>query len=164
MDNKPYSNPPLPEDESDHSHVHAGRDHIVIQGDVGAGANVGSGINSIDYVAGGDMVVNNGQELAAKESEFVQHMSELRRYVVEAHKSGEINERVARKVVENLNETAKLATETKPPPKNEILRKLQYVADVLDTAVDMIGNGPGSILIKALPVAALLIKIATRIF
>jgi hypothetical protein len=91
-------------------------------------------------------------------------MVELRRTIIEAHKSGEINERVARKMIDNLNDTAKLATEADPPPKNAILSKLQYIADVLDTAVDMLDNGPGRVLVRALPIAALLIKIATRIF
>ena len=164
MDNKPDSNQKLPEKGSAPNHASAGRDHIVITGDVGTGANIGSGIYSADYIAGGDMSVLNGQNPNPEKVEFAQRMVELRQTIIEAHKSGEINERVARKVIDNLNETAKLATEETPPPKSAILRKLQYVADILDTAVDMLGDGPGRVLVRALPIAALLIKIATRIF
>jgi len=164
MDNKPDTNEKLPEKDTDQGHASAGRDHIVITGDVGTGANIGSGSYAADYIAGGNMIVNNGQETSPEKAEFARQMVELRRTIIEAHKSGEINEKVARKVIDNLNDTAKLATEEKPPPKSAILRKLQYVADILDTAVDMLGDGPGRVLVRALPIAALLIKIATRIF
>lgn len=164
MDNKPDSNQKPPEKGSEPKHASAGRDHIVITGDVGTGTNIGSGIYSADYIAGGNMTVNNGQMVDPEKAEFARRMVDLRQTIIEAHKSGEINERVARKVIDNLNETAKLATEEKPPPKSAILRKLQYVADILDTAVDMLGDGPGRVLVRALPIAALLIKIATRIF
>lgn len=164
MDDKPDSNQQMTDEESDTGHASVGRDHIVITGDVGTGANIGSGTYTADNVAGGDITVNNGPEATADRAEFTRQMLELRRTIVEAHKSGEINERVARKMIDNLNDTAKLASEADPPPKNAILSKLQYIADILDTAVDMLGNGPGRVLVRALPIAALLIKIATRIF
>ena len=141
-----------------------GGDHIVIHGDVGVGASVGRGSVTANYIVGGDATHNN--YLEDGKTEFSNLMLQLRDLIVQSYKSGEITERAARKAIGSLADTAELVSKEDSPPKKQILGKLQYVADILDTAVDMFSSSGGvaSVLLKALPVAALLIKIATRIF
>jgi hypothetical protein len=93
-------------------------------------------------------------------------MIKLRDLIIQAYKNGELPEKVARKTLSHLKETAELVTKEEKPPKSRIIQKLQYIADVLDAAVDMISSqgNVASVLIRAAPIAALLIKIATRIF
>lgn len=166
MSDKPDTNPNEKKEEIPHPDgFSVGRDYIVVQGSLDTGSVAGSGSVSAQNIARGN-ITNNVGKSAEDKAKFADLMVELRDLIVEAHRSGELPEPVARKAVENLKETAELIKKAEKPPKNQILSKLQYVADILEAAVDMLSasSGPMSILLKAMPIAALLIKLASRIF
>lgn len=165
MQIQPNSNPEPEKEETDsHTPVHVGGDYIRVTGDVGPGAAIGRGSVTAHNIAGGNITTNGHQE--EERAEFTRLLIELKDLVIEAHKSGELNDNAAQKVVKSLFEAAEMATKENKPAKSKIMRKLEYVADVLDAAVDFMGasGGAAKILIKAMPVAALLIKVAGRIF
>jgi hypothetical protein len=164
MTDKPDSNLPDSKEKTEYPSGYVGGDQNIIGGDVGMGANVGSGSVNTDYIVGGDLIFNG--KLTDSKSEFAETMVKLRDLIIQAYKNGELPEKVARKTIAQLKETAELVTKEDKPPKSRILQKLQYVADVLDAAVDMISS-QGNIattLVRAAPIAALLIKIAARVF
>lgn len=155
----------LPEDDEDES--------APPQNNRGGGVNITGNLNGINVIgsnvqannmAGRDLHMNPQQRREA--GEFADLMVELKALIVEAHKSGELDEKIARKALKNLSETAQMVTEEETPPKSQILRRLQYIQDILDMAVDLFSadSGPAQTLLKALPVINMLIKIASRIF
>jgi hypothetical protein len=168
MPDKPNSNQTAPQEtpdttpDAEENSTSVGGDNIVVQGNVSAGGVVGRGTVHADYIAGGD--INIGGQPAARTRELADLMNELRTLIIDAHKSGELNEQIASKALNNLTETAEMLTQEESPPKGQIMRRLQYVADVLDMAADLFtaGGGPAKILLKALPVANMLIKVAAR--
>ncbi|MBN1121763.1 MAG: hypothetical protein JXJ17_11845 [Anaerolineae bacterium] len=164
MDNKPDSNLSNPKEKLQNPPGSVGGDQNIVGGDVGVGGNVGSGSVTADYIVGGDLTFNG--KMSGEKTEFAETMIRLRDLIIQAYKNGELPEKVARKTLANLKETAELVTKEEKPPKSKIIQKLQYVADVLDAAVDMISSqgNIASVLVRAAPIAALLIKIATRIF
>lgn len=157
----PQETPAPPPDAEKHGNG-VGGDNIIVQGNVSAGSVVGRGTVRTDNIAGGNVTLNGQQ--AAHAREFADLMGELRTLIIDAHKSGEIDEQIASKALNNLSETAEMLTQEEHPPKGQIMRRLQYVADVLDMAADLFtaGGGPAKVLLKALPVANMLIKIAAR--
>lgn len=155
----------LPDDgEEDTPPQGNGGDNIVVHGDVKVGGVVGRGSVQAENIAGRDIFVGAKQKRAARE--FAELMVELKSLIVEAHKSGELDEKIARKALKNLSETAQMVSSDDAPPKSQILRRLQYVQDILDMAVDLFSadSGPAQTLLRALPVVSMLIKLASRIF
>jgi hypothetical protein len=155
----------LPDDDEDEVPPRRDEgDNIVVHGDVKVGGVVGRGSVRADYIAGRD--INLSPEKKRDAREFADLMVELKSLIVKAHKSGELDEKIARKALKNLSETAQMVTDENKPPKSQILRRLQYIQDILDMAVDLFSaeGGPAQILLKALPVVSMLIKIASRIF
>lgn len=169
MENKPEANEtadgPLPRVERA-----AGGDSFVIQGGVGPGANIGRGFVQADLIAGGDITMQPGAGEAAATEQHVKFsalLTDLQELIKQAKEAGEMDLGKAEEVLKTLSEAAEIAGEpSKKPPKNIILEKLSFVSDMLDSAVDMItpDSGPAKILLRAMPLAALLIKIAIRIF
>lgn len=145
-----------------------GGDHIVIQGSVGSGANVGSGSVTADQIAGGDItIINNGGGKAANSpQQFVEMLGDLRTMLEQAKEEGELDPLLAGQAIKNLNSAEELITKDQKPPKPEILKRLEAVAQMIDAAVDMLtqDGSVGSILLKALPVAVALIKVASHLF
>ncbi len=179
MNDKPDSNQSKPQEEiSSHRQgvpaasdaaqppPSVGGDHISIGGNVGPASNVGRGSVHIDQFAGHDLIIHNGLPREEAEVQFTEEMTRLRSLIVKAFKAGELSERTARKALGHLEETAKLIAQEEKPPKIEIVRRLQYVADVLDAAVDFLGasGGVAKVLLQAIPVAALLIRLAVQLF
>ncbi|GAB4473545.1 MAG: hypothetical protein Kow00124_12650 [Anaerolineae bacterium] len=167
MDNKPDSNnssdtssspPPAPPPP-------VGGDSIVIQGSVGPGANVGSGSVKADQIAGHD-VINIGGAGGEEQQRFADKMVELRELIAEARSAGELDTKLADEALANLDEVAQALTTEPKPDKKRLLSKLAYIGDILDTAADLLeaSGGVTRVLVRAVPIAALLIKIASRIF
>jgi hypothetical protein len=142
-----------------------GGDHIVIQGDVGLAANVGSGSVTADTIAGGDMLIN--QDAASDGPERVAElMADLRVLLEQAKDRGEFEPLIAKQALHNLDSAANLVAKDPKPPKSELLNKLEAVARLIGSGLDILGDdkSPASILFKALPIAVMLIKLATHVF
>lgn len=165
MENKPNPNIIPPKREMPPSPPVVGGDHIVIQGDVGAGANVGRGSVQNDYLAQGDIVINNGI-LADGQNQFVNMLGDLKTLLRQAQEKGELDAPLAKEAIDNLDGTTEIIEKEKKPPKPEIIKRLESVANLIGAALDMLTQEGtvGSILLKALPIAVTLIKIATKIF
>lgn len=163
MSDQPDTNTTDSDQTISRSSYRIGGDNITVNGNVTGGV-VGRGSVYSENIAGDD--VNIGARTADAPREFAEMMVELKKIIVEARDAGELNERTAEKALNNLVEAAAIVKKEEKPPKNEVVRRLQYVADVIDAAVDMItdAGGAAGILLKALPVANLLIKTAGRIF
>ncbi len=164
MDDKPDSNLSDPEDDAERRAYTVGGDYNVVGGSVTGGV-VGRGSARVGYIAGND--INLGRSTPAEQArEFSELMVKLKDLIVEAHKSGELSEPIARKALTNLSEAAQMVTKGPKPSKRQVVRRLEYVADVLDMAVDLFtaNGGIARVLLQASPVVALLIKIASRLF
>jgi|GEM_PF-900894 len=167
METKPNPNPKEPTKSTVSPHISIGRDHIVVRGDIGTGSNIGSGSVRARQIAGGDQInVGNGQPSEDDKNTFAAKMAELRDLIIAAKDKGELDGKLAEEALSNLEEAAQLITAAEKPPKSLIIRKLEYIGDILDTASDLLSSGGGvaAVLAKAVPIAALLVKIATRIF
>ncbi len=158
MENKPDPNPDAPKREM-------GGDHIVITGNIGPGAVIGSGSVQADYIAGNDLIING--TVAETPERFSDLLTDLRSIVAQAKEAGELGEQVAQQIIDNIDEAAEIVkTNPEKPPKSALVKRLESVADMLDAAVDVINvdGGVAKILLKAAPIAALLVKIALRFF
>ncbi len=163
MEDKPNSNP-----FASKSRTHPGTeggDHITIHGDVGAGAAVGRGKVVSRNLANRDLIINNSA-IAEGQIQFTELLTDLKKIVQEANTSGELDAVQTTDIVEAIDATTGLIKKEKRPPKDTIIGKLQYVVDLIDAAVDVFAaeHGPAKVLLKALPIAALLIKLASRFF
>ncbi len=166
MLDKPNPNLDEPKREIPPAPPSVGGDHIVIQGNVGPGANVGSGSLTADTIAGGDITITNGGAPANGHQQFAEMLADLRAMLEQAKEKGELDPLLAGQAIKNLDSAQELVTKDKKPPKSEIMKRLEAVAQMIDAAVDMLtqDGSVGSILIKALPVAVALIKIASHLF
>jgi hypothetical protein len=165
MDNKPNPNPFAPKKESgEQSPAGANNNVINIGGDVGMLANVGSGSVYTDQVAGRDLIING--VLADSTTGFADLLVDLKDLILKAKEAGELGDTVAQQAVATLEEAAELITKEKKPPKQQLVKKLEFVADLLDAATDLIGasGGVSKILMQAAPIAAFLVKLALRLF
>ena len=176
MDNKPDSNLSEPKKETASSPSEprpippgpssVGGDHIIIQGNVGAGANVGSGRVFADYIAQGDMTIQQGGAKNGTPEQFVELIGDLRVMLEEAKQKGELDPLLAGQAIKNLDAVAEEVAREPKPPKPDLIKRLEAVAQVIDAAVDMLtqDGSVGSILLKALPVAVMLVRLATHLF
>lgn len=165
MNTKPDSNLEPEKRETGPPDPPAGGDHIVIYGDVGPGANVGRGSARSDYNAGRDLIING--VVAETPDQFADLLAELHGLIQEAQQAGELDEPTAQDVLSSLESATDMIRQETKPVKSKLIKKLQYVADVIDAAVDVFDTQAGGVakfLLRALPFAALLVKLASRIF
>jgi hypothetical protein len=138
---------------------------ISIGGNVGPGAVIGPGSwVKADNIAGRD--IDSKNELANKTREdFSGMLGELRELIVQAHDKGELDKAAADKALQSIDSATQMASEKKPL-KKPLLRKLEDISDLLDGAADTIDSAGGvaRVLLKAIPVAALLLKLASYLF
>lgn len=140
-----------------------GGDSVVVYGDVGMGAGLGHANITIKQAAGRDIWnIGSGSDESEDFSRFAEKMKELRDLIISARNAGELNPTLADEALDNLEQVAELVAEAEAPPRRPLLSKLGYVGDILDTAADMVEDS--TVITRAIPVAALLVKIATRIF
>lgn len=166
MQNQPNSNPMKPPEEAEQKPLAIAGDYNVVYGSVGPAVVVGRGTVRAEHIAGNDINSLNDKAPPEQAKQFAELMVKLKDLIVEAHRSGELPEKVARKTLKSLAETAEIVSKEHKPPKTQIVRRLEYVADVLDMAVDLFSanGGVAKVLLQAMPIVALLIKIASRIF
>ena len=164
MEDKSKTNDTTPSTEPARPIRASGGDYIVVQGNVGPGANLGRGSVHIDQLAGRDLIVN-GRTTTASIDQFQVLLEALRDMVEAARASGELDDQAAQTVLGEINSVADLAS-SKPPPKTRLIEKLQQVAESLEATHELLTTGGkvARILIKAIPIAALLVKLANALF
>ncbi len=143
-----------------------GGDHIVITGNVGPGVNIGRGSSRSTHIAGHDLIINNGV-VAADQAQFSDLLADLKELIVQAKEKGELDDTLAKQAVEQLETAAAMVKKDKKPDKPILLKKLEAVAEMIQAAVEVFTAGDGgiaTILVKALPIAFLLVKLAARLF
>jgi hypothetical protein len=143
-------------------HIPVRGDQINIGGNVFPGAVVGSGSSQIGILING-VNIGSGQEVTREH--FVEMLKQLRSLVARAEQAGELEPRAARQTLKNLEEAVDMATRDKPP-KTRLLAKLTVIADLLDAAASTadLARGAFQWLIKAVPIAAILVELAQRLF
>lgn len=167
MDNQPNSNPNAPEEETRLQRISPGRDYISVSGNrFGSNniVNIGGDQKDSNHKYAGHSLFADGKPITPEAREFSSGMIKLRKLIVEAYKAGEIPEKVARKAAKTLKDTVEIVTKEQKPDKPTILRRLEFVADLLETAADMVGKDTLEFLGKAVPLIGMLIKLASRIF
>ncbi|MBN1430398.1 MAG: hypothetical protein JXB07_18660 [Anaerolineae bacterium] len=143
-----------------------GGDHIVITGNIGPGVNIGRGSATFQNIAGNDLVTNNGL-IADSQTQFADLLVDLKDMILQAKEKGELNDSVAKQAVEKLETAADMVKKEKKADKSIIVQKLEAVADMIETATESFSNHDGgiaTILVKALPIAYLLVKLASHLF
>lgn len=143
-----------------------GGDHIVITGNIGPGSNIGRGSVQSAHIAGNDLIINNGV-VTESHAQFSDLLADLKEMILQAKEKGELDGSLAKQAVEQLEAAAELVKKEKKTDKPLILQKLEAVADLIEDAVEMFSaqdGGIATILLKALPIAAILVKLATHIF
>jgi hypothetical protein len=143
-----------------------GGDSIIITGNIGAGANIGRGSIQSTYIAGNDLVTNNGI-VAEGPTQFTDLLGDLKEMILQAKEKGELDDVLAKQAVEQLDTAADIVKKEKKTDKPILIKKLEAVADMIQAAVEMFTAGDGGIatvLVKALPIAVMLVKIATHLF
>jgi hypothetical protein len=143
----------------------AGGTSYVVYGNVGPGANIGSGTVTADQIAGNDIVIN-GMNIDNQGEKFANLLDDLKEMLVKAREAGEIPLEKAQEVIQELESARELVEQDKKPSKETLIQKLQRVMEVIDDVLENFGENksPAAILIRALPFAALLIKLAAQIF
>ena len=165
MQDQPNSNQTSSQKDADAPPA-GGGDHIVVTGNVGPGASIGRGSVRSTYIAGNDLTVNNGA-FAQGQTQFTDLLADLKELIVEAKEKGELDSTLAKQAVEQLEAAADMVKKDKKPDKPILIKKLEAVSDMIQAAVEMFTAGEGgiaTILVKALPIAAILVKLAMRIF
>jgi hypothetical protein len=138
----------------------------VITGNIGPGSNIGRGSARSNNIAGNDLVINNGT-FAEGQTQFSDLLADLRELIVQAKEKGELDGTLAKQAVEQLETAAEMVKKDKKPDKPILIKKLEAVAEMIQAAVEVFTAGDGgiaTILVKALPIAFLLVKLATRLF
>ena len=142
----------------------AGGFNITIGKDVGPGAVVGSGSVKASNIAGGD-IVTSSEVVGKTREDFHSMLGELQKLIEQAQQADELDEKAAKTALDNVQAAADLVKK-KLPPKRRLLRKLEDVADILDGAAETIdaAGGVARVVLKAMPVAALLLKLASYLY
>jgi hypothetical protein len=137
----------------------------VVYGNVGPGANIGSGTVTADQIAGNDIVIN-GMNVDNQGQKFADLLTDLKEMLIKAKEAGELPAEKAEEVIEELESARDLVEHEKKPSKETLIQKLQKVMEMIDDTLENVSESksPAAILIKALPFAALLIKLAAQIF
>lgn len=179
MQNKPDSNNSPEEDAGDsasgNNDRHLSRktvhgDEITMSGDIHGPVVFGRGTINIRQWGGDGATMNDNDHNNAQREElqekFTEKLEELQRLIVDARRLGELDPSLAEDALVSLQDTVKLVRREKKPPREKVVRKLSYVSDLLDTAVDLFSGSGGvvSVLSKAIPITSFLVKIAARLF
>ena len=164
MDNKPDLNSSAPKKEAESGQHPVGGDRIEIHGNVGPGASVGRGAVYADQIAGHDLIVSG--VLTGDQSQFGDLLTELKALLLQAQEAGELDEPVADQAITELDAAVDLIKQESKLDRQNLIKKLKAVTDLIDAAVDTFSaeGGVAKVLLRALPIAALLLKLAVRFF
>lgn len=138
-------------------------DIIIVHGDLGPGASIKGTVNA-DHIAGRDIVISG--EPSATREQFAALLKELQELIAQAKAAGEIEEVAAERAISELREAADAVTREEKPPKPFLLRKLEAVSELLHSAAEALASGGriAKIIIKAIPFASLLLRLAEHLF
>jgi hypothetical protein len=168
MDEQPNPNRNLPqtEDSKDNKSVTIGGDHNVVHGNVGPGAVVGRGTVHGTHFAGHDLIIQQGSSSTDEETQFSDLLVELKELIVKARESGEIGVTAAQQVISDIEQASDLVKKDKKPPKGRLVQKLSSVSSVLEAAVEVVvpDESKAEFLLRAVSIAAVLIRLAMRLF
>lgn len=142
-----------------------GGDHIHIEQISSAVVNIGRGSVTTGPVAQGDMSLYSpvpAPQAPDDHTEFAARMEELRAAIQRAREEGQLSPEMADEALKNLDEAAE-AVANGEGAREPLLRSLGFVGDILDTASNLLGPATGAIS-TAVPVLALLVKVASRLF
>ncbi|MBN1310857.1 MAG: hypothetical protein JXB30_05495 [Anaerolineae bacterium] len=165
MQDQPNSNPTTPQKDTAASSS-VGGDHIVITGNVGPGVNIGRGSATFQNIAGNDLITNNGV-IADGQTQFTELLDDLKEMILQAKEKGELDGVLAKQAVEQLETAGEMVKKEKKAAKPLLIKKLEAVAELIEAAVEVFTAGDGgvaTVLVKALPIAYMLVKLAARIF
>ncbi len=139
-------------------------DSIVIYGNVGVGASVGRGSVNAEQIAGNDLIVNG--TMIDNQGQFADLLENLKEMMIKAKEIGELPVQLAHDVIQEIDSAQDLVKDEKKPPKETLIKKLQNVVEMLDNVLETVSESrsPAAILIKAVPFAMTLIRIATQLF
>jgi len=139
------------------------KDTIIIDGDVGVGANI-KGATYANNIAGGNIIIS-GNTVGAQE-QFVSLLKELQTLINQAKTAGELDEPTAQRTNAEIEEAAAAAEGEGEPRKRVLLEKLASVSSILSAAVEALTSAgrAAKILVKALPFVALLLRLAEQLF
>lgn len=138
-------------------------DIIIINGDVGNGANIKSTI-SANNIAGGNIIIS-GNTVGTQE-QFASLLKDLQTLVEQAKAAGELDDAAAQQANTALEEATNAVESEGKPPKRFLMEKLESVSETLNAAAESltIGGKVAKVLIKAIPFIALMIRLAERLF
>lgn len=167
MENKLGATPNHPdtsESKAERNETPRNGDSIVIYGNVGVGASVGRGSVNAEQIAGNDLIVNG--TMIDNQGQFADLLDSLKDMMIKAKELGEMPEQVAHDVIQEIDSAQELIKDEKKPPKETLIHKLQRVVDMIDNVLDTISESrsPAAVLIKALPFAMTLLRIASQLF
>ena len=167
MDEQPNPNRKLPqtEDSGGNKSVTIGGDNIVVHGNIGPGAVVGSGsVNGTNF-AGNDLVIQQGGS-TDEQTQFSDLLSELKELIVKARESGEIGMTAAQQVLTDIEQATDLVKKDKKPSKGRLVQKLSSVSSVLEAAAEVFvpDESKAEFLLRAVSIASVLIRLAMRLF
>jgi hypothetical protein len=164
MTDQPNPNPDASKRETPPAPASGGTSYVVY-GNVGPGANIGSGTVTADQIAGNDIVIN-GMNIDNQGEKFADLLNDLKEMLLKAKEAGEIPVEKAQEVINEIESARDLIEQEKKPSKETLIQKLQKVMEVIDDVLENFNENksPAAILIRALPFAALLIKLAAQIF
>ncbi len=142
----------------------AGGDQYIFNGNVGPLVNIGRGSITAHQMSGHDLIVNGG--VIDNKNQFADLLADLRDMIIKAKDLGELPEKMAHEVVDELETARKLVKEEPKPPRETLIQKLQHVIDIIDNALESLdrSRSPAALLIKAVPFVAMLIRLASQIF
>lgn len=139
---------------------------ISVGGNVGPGAVLGPNSHvQADNIAGRDITIQGPEPATQKVEDFSTLLGDLRGLIEQAREKGELTEGDADKALDSIEVASTLAVQEKPP-KKALLGKLEDISDLLDGAADTIESAGGAArtILKAIPIVALLLKLASYLF
>jgi hypothetical protein len=168
MDNQPNPNRNLPQKEDDRGNksVTIGGDHIIVHGNIGPGVVLGGGTVNGTNFAGNDLIINEGASSSTEQTQFSDLLAELKELIIKARETGEIGVSAAQQVITDIEQASDLVKREKKPPKGRLVQKLSSVSSVLEAAVEVIipDESNAEFLLRAVSIAAVLIRLAMRVF
>jgi hypothetical protein len=167
MENKlgnAQSDPQIPSTKAETNDPPRNGDSIIIYGNVGVGASVGRGFVNAEQIAGNDLIVNG--TMIDNQGQFSDLLDQLKEMMTKAKELGELPEQIAHDVIQEIDSAQDLIKDEKKPPKETLIQKLQHIVDMIDNVLESANESrsPVAILIKALPFAAVLLRIASQLF
>ena len=128
---------------------------------IGPGGVIGRGQVNAENIAAGDIVIHAAA--GSGKHSFVDLLAELKGMIITASEKGELPEAVATEVIGELDSAEEMLATGKAPAREGLLGKLENVVETIENVVDLVEE-KGGILVKALPFAIMLLRVAGDLF